>query len=46
MSTELKNLHLDKGKGKLSERMQQALYKLGYAVLAFRGFHGKLYPCA
>ena len=32
MSTQLKNLHMDKGKGKSSERMQQAVDKLEYLV--------------
>ena len=30
MSTQLKNLHSDKGKGKSSERMQQAVDIFGY----------------
>ena len=33
MSTQLKNLHLDRGKGKSSERMQQAVDKLEYLVM-------------
>ena len=32
MSTQLKNLHVDKGKGKSSERMQQAVDELEYLV--------------
>ena len=32
MSTQLKNLHLDKGKGKSSERTQQAIDELDYLV--------------
>ena len=32
MSSQLKNLHLDKGKGKSSERTQQAVDKLEYLV--------------
>ena len=32
MSTQLKNLHLDKGKGKSSERTQQAVDELEYLV--------------
>ena len=33
MSTQLKSLHVDKGKGKSSERMQQAVDELEYLVL-------------
>ena len=32
MSTQLKSLHMDKGKGKFSERMQQAVDELEYLV--------------
>ena len=32
MSTQLKNLHLDKGKGKSSEKTQQAIVELDYLV--------------
>ena len=32
MSTHLRNLHVDKGKGKSSERMQQAVDELEYFV--------------
>ena len=32
MSTQLKSLHMDKGKGKSSERMQQAVDELEYLV--------------
>ena len=32
MSTQLKNLHSDKGKGKSSERMLQAVDELEYLV--------------
>ena len=32
MSTQLKHLHLDKGKGKSSERTQQAVDELEYLV--------------
>ena len=32
MSTQLKSLHVDKGKGKSSERMQQAVDELEYLV--------------
>ena len=32
MSTQVKNLHSDKGKGKSSERMQQAVDELEYLV--------------
>ena len=33
MSTQLKNLHMEKGKGKLSERTQQAVDELEYLVI-------------
>ena len=33
ISTQLKNLHLDKGKGKSSERMQQAVDELDYLAM-------------
>ena len=32
MSTQLRSLHVDKGKGKSSERMQQAVDELEYLV--------------
>ena len=43
MSTQLMNLHLDKGKGKSSERTQQAVDKLEYLV-TFNGQSPKPWP--